>query len=491
MNDYPDLKRTSQAFSKYSYPLFLASALSLLALTFFSLYWFQKQKNSSEWITHTHEVKFKIEKSYGLLSEIESAQRAYLLTKNPYYRSESKTSEEMLDTNLVGLRFMVSDNTTQLSNVEQLNELVRARIQRLHLVADSAAHLETHISSVNIGPGQLLMESIRSKIATMDQTEDDLLRLRISNKNKIDTNVSLFIVLFAAISLTILFASFLRIKNENFRRMKAEVDVDLLEATVRDRTAEINKINQELVQKNDKLESKNQDLASFTYIASHDLKEPLRKIEMFTRRIIQEYPEKLGEKTTEYHQKILEQAIRMQNLMNAILQYAQTDDDSLEYRLTDLNDIAQLAMESLSEPIQEKNAVITIGQLPTISCFPEQIEQVFINLIGNAIKYSKPGQVPAIEIKAEPLGEKSPDESGFPRGWKIDFCDNGIGFEDKYQNKIFEIFQRLHDKNSYSGTGIGLAICKKIVENHGGRIEVKSIPGEGSVFSIILPAISN
>lgn len=175
--------------------------------------------------------------------------------------------------------------------------------------------------------------------------------------------------------------------------------------------------------------------------------------------------------------------------MEAILQYAQTDNDSMEYHDTDLNEIARLALDSLSEHIREKNAVINLQTLPTISCFPEQIEQVFINLIGNAIKYSKSEQVPVIDITAEPIGEKGPDPDGFLQGWILNFSDNGIGFDDKYRTKIFEIFQRLHDKNSYSGTGIGLAICKKIVENHGGRIRVKSVPGEGSVFSVILPVI--
>lgn len=304
MNNHPEIKRKRRTFSRLSYPLFLASALFLLALTFFSLYWFQKQKNSSEWITHTHEVKFKIEKSYGLLSEIESAQRAYLLTRNPYYISASKNSEEMLDTTLSGLRFLISDNPAQISNFDKLKQLIQSRIGRLHLVADSTAHLELHISSVNIGPGEQLMEVIRNQVAKMDQAEDDVLRVRISNKNKVDNNISLFIILFAVISLTILFGSFLSIKNENFHRIKAEVDVDLLEMTVRERTAEINKINQALVQQNDRLESKNQDLASFTYIASHDLKNLCVKL-----KCLQEESSRLTPKN------------QMKKLQNIILKY--------------------------------------------------------------------------------------------------------------------------------------------------------------------------
>lgn len=167
----------------------------------------------------------------------------------------------------------------------------------------------------------------------------------------------------------------------------------------------------------------------------------------------------------------------MQILIESILKYAQTEEGDFGFQNTDLNETAKLATDSLSEIIRERNAEIRVRFLPVIFCSLTQMEQLFINLIENGIKYAKPGLTPTIEISATRIGAS----------WKIDFSDNGIGFEEAYEKKIFEVFQRLHTVDEYSGTGIGLAICKKIVENHHGTIKARSVLGEGSVFSVILP----
>jgi light-regulated signal transduction histidine kinase (bacteriophytochrome) len=189
----------------------------------------------------------------------------------------------------------------------------------------------------------------------------------------------------------------------------------------------------------------------------------------------------MADKSFGYLQKIHQQSSRMQNLIESVLKYAQTDEGDFGFQNCDLYEIASLAIENLSEIIKEKNALVKIRFLPTIFCSPTQMEQLFINLIENGIKYARPDSPPSIEINA----------TRFEETWKIDFSDNGIGFNEVYEKKIFEVFQRLHSSDQYSGTGIGLAICKKIVENHRGFITAKSNLGEGSVFSIILPANIN
>jgi light-regulated signal transduction histidine kinase (bacteriophytochrome) len=235
------------------------------------------------------------------------------------------------------------------------------------------------------------------------------------------------------------------------------------------------------------LERKNRDLTSFANIASHDLKEPLRKIEMFSGRLIQTNPGNLTDQSREFMDKIFYQTTRMRNLIDSILKYAQTDDETLGFQQTNLNETAGLAIESLSEIIKEKKATISVQQLPTLFCSPNQMTQVFINLLENGLKYTRPDSPPYLEIKARPLTAFNEPDSLIRSGWQIDFCDNGIGFDQTYATKIFEIFQRLHSADEYPGTGIGLAICKKIIENHRGKIFSKSVVGQGSIFSVILP----
>ena len=277
--------------------------------------------------------------------------------------------------------------------------------------------------------------------------------------------------------------SFFKIKKENALRLQAQMDANLLENLVSERTLEIKKINSLLKDQNEVLERKNNELTSFSNVASHDSKEPLRKIQMFTN-LISQSPAQWTDKTQEYFHKINQQSNRMQMLIESVLRYAQTDDNQFGFKSTNLNDVAAFALESLSEKIKEKNATIRIQHLPGVYANPNQMEQLFINLLENGIKYSRKEVAPILEINVSKIEESGDHPALF---WKIDFCDNGIGFDEVYTGKIFEIFQRLHPKDEYTGTGIGLAICKKIVENHRGTITAKSILGAGSVFSVILP----
>jgi PAS domain S-box-containing protein len=237
-----------------------------------------------------------------------------------------------------------------------------------------------------------------------------------------------------------------------------------------------------LEEKNIELERKNKELESFNYIASHDLQEPLRKIQLFYSRILEKDKQNLSESSLEYFTSISSAADRMQNLIEALLSYSTTDFTGMVFEKTDLDKILTEVTSDLGELIESKKAVIQSDGLPKLSVIPFQFRQLLSNLISNGIKYSKKDIPPIIKITATP----SEDTTG-KKFWEIAIADNGIGFEQQYEHKIFELFQRLHGKNEFVGTGIGLAICKKIIENHKGRIEVKTQPGIGSVFTIFIP----
>ncbi len=238
---------------------------------------------------------------------------------------------------------------------------------------------------------------------------------------------------------------------------------------------------QMLADKNAELERNNKELESFNYIASHDLQEPLRKIQLFCSRIWDKDQKNLSPTSLEYFESVNKAADRMQNLIDALLSYSMVNNSETKPERTDLNSLVTEAMADLDDIINAKNAVIEFNSLPKVYVIPVQFRQLITNLISNGIKYGKKDVTPVIKITSEKV------EVNATSYWRISVADNGIGFEKQYEHKIFELFQRLHGKTEYVGTGIGLAICKKIVQNHNGFITVDSSVGVGSTFHVHIP----
>lgn len=225
------------------------------------------------------------------------------------------------------------------------------------------------------------------------------------------------------------------------------------------------------------LERSNKDLELFASIASHDLQEPLRGVSGFAGLLRRRYAGKLDRDADEFIGFIMDGAERMQQLIRDLLDYSRVTTKGKPFAPVDCNDTVKAAVNNLKTAIDESSAVVDCGPLPVLEADRGQIIRLFQNLIGNAIKYSG-DRKPAIRISAEhKAGE-----------WVFSVSDNGIGIDEQYYDRIFQIFQRLHKRNEYSGTGIGLAICKRIIDRHGGRIWVESEPGKGSVFNFTLQA---
>lgn len=256
---------------------------------------------------------------------------------------------------------------------------------------------------------------------------------------------------------------------------------ELLEAKIAERT-------QQLEQNNVVLEKMNKELQSFAYISSHDLQEPLRKIQTFASMIAEKELDNLSEKGKAYFRRMEFAAERMQILINDLLAYSRTGTSESRFETVHLDEVLADVKEDLKEELEDKDADIITENTCEMLIIPFQFRQLLYNLIGNALKFASPGRRPEIRIRCtigpqfgNPLLQEDKEYC------HISVSDNGIGFEQQYGQRIFELFQRLHDRTKYEGTGIGLAIVKKIVENHNGVISATGKMNEGATFDIYIP----
>ncbi len=267
--------------------------------------------------------------------------------------------------------------------------------------------------------------------------------------------------------------------------------IDQMAQALEERDVERRKSEQALSEYAIDLERRNRELQDFANIASHDLQEPLRKIQIFSDLLIRRYIGELDDRACFYLQSMNESASRMQGLLRDLLSYSQVISRGKSFARTDLIEVMQRVTKDLDYQIEANQAQIEIKSLPVIEADATQMYQLFQNLISNALKFHKPGKSPVISIETKnsvlhdlPLNHK-PSEG--TKVCEIMVTDNGIGFDEKYLDRIFQPFERLHNVGEFEGTGMGLAICRKIVERHGGSITAKSAPGEGATFIINLP----
>jgi PAS domain S-box-containing protein len=245
-----------------------------------------------------------------------------------------------------------------------------------------------------------------------------------------------------------------------------------------------------LARKAAELARSNAELEQFAFVASHDLQEPLRKIQAFGDRLKTKCDAVQLSEGRDYLERMQSAAARMQTLINDLLTFSRVISASQPFVAVDLGGIVKGVLSDLEVRIEQTKAQVEMGSLPTLDADPMQMRQLFQNLIGNALKFQPPNQQPVVRINAQIV--QACDAAGGDTGRISEICeltvaDNGIGFDEKYMDKIFAVFQRLHGRNEYEGTGVGLAVCRRITDRHGGTITARSKPGEGATFIISLP----
>lgn len=249
----------------------------------------------------------------------------------------------------------------------------------------------------------------------------------------------------------------------------------------------VQQLNKKLLENIANLESANKELERFAFMASHDLQEPLRKIRMFSDRLFSKYKDVFAD-DTKMVTRIQQAAERMQALIIDILAFSRISNDKSAFVTTDLGVVVNEVLSEMDDEIAEAGATVTVGNLPALTVSPSLIRPLFCNLLSNALKYRNKDVPTRVSVSAEVSSFPVEGNDTMNRYWRIFVEDNGIGFEQKYAEEIFGMFRRLHHNGGeYAGTGVGLALCKKIAELHNGFISARGVPGEGSVFTVSLP----
>jgi len=425
-------------------------------------------------VIHTHEVLDSLRRVMTSITDAETGQRGYIITGLDEYLRPYERALADIDSEVDRVEQLTADNPEQAARLKELQTALDERLKSLAegIETRREAGLEAGRDYVLEGRGKKQMAIIRAAIAKMIETETALLSIRGSDSQTTYGTAIFTTAVTTVVGLAMIATAYFLTARElvNRRRMTAE-----LECRVAERTQELNLANQSL-------RMSNRELEQFASVASHDLQEPLRKIEAFGDRLKTRCTESLDEQGRDYLERVLVSASRMRNLISDLLNFSRVTTRAQPFERLDLNRTAQEVVSDLEGRLQQVNGRIEVGRLPTIDADPLQIRQLLQNLIGNALKFHRPEIPPLVKVAAT-IVENGPQS----KTCRLTIADNGIGFEEVYLDRIFDVFQRLHGRNEYEGTGMGLAICRKITERHRGTITAKSQLGSGATFIVELP----
>lgn len=425
----------------------------------------------------------RVDELFSAVQDAETGQRGYLLTGRLDYLTVFLTAHDELPSRLrvvEDMELQAGAPNSQLTELQMLVHEKMAELEKTVTLEQQGRHTAA-VAEVETDRGQKLMVQIRALIGTMKTNQEQMFQNRLQRQR--ERQHLLNAVLISAIAVALSFLVLAYRFSSRFVRERAAVEQEIrnlnmnLEARVRARTKELEESARELQARSRELEQSNSDLLQFAYVASHDLQEPLRMVANYVALLERRYADTLDERAKSYIQFAVEGAARMYTLINDLLQYSRAGTQPVVKQVVSSEDLVKTALKNLEVAIRENDAKVHYRELPKVEVDRTKITQVFQNLIGNAIKFHRQDCRPEIDISAESAeGE-----------WIFSVADNGIGFDTAYQDRIYEIFQRLHSGTDYTGNGIGLAICKRIVEQHGGRLWAQSKLGAGSTFYFSLP----
>lgn len=461
---------------------FILAAVVLLASGWFSYRNIRQLARNEALVVHTHEVLDELRDSLTTLADAETGQRGYIITGETPYMEPYRAALASVHGHVDRVRASTADNQTQQRRLANLDEMVAARLGTLQegIAARDAGGLEGGRLFVLAGKGKGQMDAIRGLIAEMQTTELNLLASREAESRASYRTAIVTLWATALLGLGLVATAYgLSAREAGTRRRGAEALArvnDALETRVQERTAD-------LASANESLQRSNRELEQFASVASHDLQEPLRKIQAFGDRLQTKCADGLGEQGRDYLSRMQASAGRMRTLIDALLTFSRVTSKAQPFVPVDLVATVQEVASDLEDRLQRTGGRVEVGALPTLEADPLQMRQLIQNLVANGLKFHRPGEAPIVRIEGRSLAS----ENGATPRCEISVRDNGIGFDEIYLDRIFELFQRLHGRQEYEGTGMGLAICRKIVERHGGAITAESAPDQGATFLVTLP----
>lgn len=420
---------------------------------------------------HARAVMVNLANVMSTTREVETNQRGFLLTNDSSFLQSYRDGLTHVHLYTTRLDSLSRNDTAGAARNDTLQKLLMKRFKTMeNVLALRETHVQKELSD-SLKEGREIMRRIQKQVDRMVALEQhDLNVASLETKSLIKLTPMLLLVL-SMFSIVVLLISYLFTSRELNIRLNTQ---QLLESKV------------------DDLNRSNRELEQFAYVASHDLQEPLRKIQAFGDRLLSKHKHDISADVQNGITKMQSAAARMQVLIDDLLAYSRVLHLEEEFVNVDLNEVVNGVLSDLEISIRNKNGLVEVEKLPVVKAVPAQMQQLFLNLLSNGIKFSKPDVPPRIRISFNKIkGNLIPDikPSQFDLWfYRIAVVDQGIGFNAEYSKKIFVIFQQLHNKMEFGGTGIGLAVCKKITENHGGFIEATSKQGEGSSFYVYLPA---
>jgi signal transduction histidine kinase len=445
--------------------------------------WFENQyQGEVALVTHTYETRAATRDVLLLLLDAETDQRGYLLTGTESYLSPFENAVSQATDRLEYLRKLTTDNPVQRRNTERLKALVDEKVAELRRTMDlrNTRGEEAALEIVQSGRSTVSMDQVRAAAGDMVNEENLLLAERNRAESRTNLETEIIFVSAILITLALLFWAGHLVKDFAVSRDRAE-------RALHERVDEINFLNRELEKRvvqrtaelqesNETLTRANEDLERFAFVASHDLQEPLRMITTYAQLLVKTYPNQSDNDAVMFVSNIVDGTKRMRDLIADLLSYTEISGQAEEsIKVVDLNVVIEKVRQNLRASIDDSGAMITSDHLPTLSVYEGHFIPLFQNLIGNAIKY-RSEHPPRIHVSVR-IGTNE---------LRFAVADNGIGIDPEYHEKIFAVFKRLHGKK-IPGTGIGLAICERVVNRYGGRIWVESQTGQGATFNFTLP----
>lgn len=434
----------------------------------------------------TSDIIVRLDQLHLSVVVAESGQRGYLLTEYEEYLSPYNEALRSLDKQIANVKAIDTSFTGQNSQIASLLLLVEDKVRELVSTVELALSDKEHsaIKQVMTNRGRNLYREIRKDFQQLSEIQFEHRHQLYNELRTVQRDAKVNFGVSAILSGLLVIGMFLMARLNLLASAKNQQTLEQQNVLLTEKVAHR---TQELTIYADELSRSNRELEDFAFVASHDLQEPLRKIQAFSNRLTTMYADKLDDKGVDYIQRMTAAAQRMSTLINDLLEFSRITTRGKDFVRVDLNDVLEQVLADLEIAINESDAQVHVPQLPKVSADPSQMYQLFLNVLSNGLKFRKREQAPCLTVSCDYIMIRDELLNVDVPNYEIKITDNGIGFAQNYADKIFSPFQRLHGRSEYKGTGIGLAVCRRIVERHGGTISALSELGKGAIFIITLP----